>query len=300
MRTGLASCRTAGQAIHRRAERAICVCLAFEWGSPNCGCLAEQMWITSLIHERGVAGAKATCLSSAAKGIQGQEGCVQGYLLLLWRAWDPQSAFCRNVSLIPLHVDAMCPWTLPDHHLHPACWVCVSRSVVSNSAWTVAHQAPQSMEFSRQEYWNGLPSSSPGDLPDLGIEPWSPALQAILYRLSYQRSPTFVQAPRQTQETIHSPSKAHREAKPPHQAVVQYLRFLAWESQVERLWKGNSQMLHWVPMPPVSWQPYNKLSCWGLKRWGWGAMSVNWLTYGWFFPILSTSHPGDVTHCSFS
>ena len=86
---------------------------------------------------------------------------------------------------------------------------------MSNSAWTVAHQAPQSMEFSRQEYWNGLPSSSPGDLPDLGIEPWSPALQAILYRLSYQRSPTFVQAPRQTQETIHSPSKAHREAKPP-------------------------------------------------------------------------------------
>ena len=44
--------------------------------------------------------------------------------------------------------------------------------------WTVAYQAPQSMEFSRQEYWSGLPFSSPGDLPDPGIEPWSPALQA--------------------------------------------------------------------------------------------------------------------------
>ena len=44
--------------------------------------------------------------------------------------------------------------------------------------WTVAHQAPLSMEFFRQEYWNGLPFPSPGDLPDPGIEPGSPALQA--------------------------------------------------------------------------------------------------------------------------
>ena len=44
--------------------------------------------------------------------------------------------------------------------------------------WTVAHQAPQSMEFSRQEYWSGLPFPSPGDLPNPGIEPGSPALQA--------------------------------------------------------------------------------------------------------------------------
>ena len=44
--------------------------------------------------------------------------------------------------------------------------------------WTVAHQAPPSMGFSRQEYWSGLPFSSPGDLPDPGIEPSSPTLQA--------------------------------------------------------------------------------------------------------------------------
>ena len=43
--------------------------------------------------------------------------------------------------------------------------------------WTVAYQAPQSMEFSRQEYWSGLPFPSPGDLPNWGIEPGSPALQ---------------------------------------------------------------------------------------------------------------------------
>ena len=44
--------------------------------------------------------------------------------------------------------------------------------------WTVAHQAPLSMGFFRQEYWSGLPCPPPGDLPNLGIEPRSPALQA--------------------------------------------------------------------------------------------------------------------------
>ena len=44
--------------------------------------------------------------------------------------------------------------------------------------WTVAHQAPLFMGFSRQEYWSELPFPSLGDLPDPGIKPGSPALQA--------------------------------------------------------------------------------------------------------------------------
>ena len=44
--------------------------------------------------------------------------------------------------------------------------------------WSVAHQAPLSMGFSRQEYWSGLPFPSPGDLPDPGIKPSSLILQA--------------------------------------------------------------------------------------------------------------------------
>ena len=44
--------------------------------------------------------------------------------------------------------------------------------------WTVAYQTPPSMGFSRQEYWSGLPFPSPGDLPDPGIKPVSPELQA--------------------------------------------------------------------------------------------------------------------------
>ena len=49
---------------------------------------------------------------------------------------------------------------------------------LSATPWTVACQAPLSMGFSRQEYWSGLLFPSPGDLPDPGIEPRSPALQA--------------------------------------------------------------------------------------------------------------------------
>ena len=44
--------------------------------------------------------------------------------------------------------------------------------------WTIAYQAPPSMEFSRQEYWSGLPFPSPEDLPNPGMEPGSPAFQA--------------------------------------------------------------------------------------------------------------------------
>ena len=59
------------------------------------------------------------------------------------------------------------------------CCAVLSCSMVSDSAipWTVAHQAPLSMGFSRQEYRSRLPFCSPGDLPNPGIESRSPALQ---------------------------------------------------------------------------------------------------------------------------
>ena len=63
-----------------------------------------------------------------------------------------------------------------DLNQDPACvYVC---SVISDSAtpWSAACQAPLSMEFSRQEYWSGLPFSPPGDLPDPEIKLMSPAL----------------------------------------------------------------------------------------------------------------------------
>ena len=55
--------------------------------------------------------------------------------------------------------------------------------------WTADHWSPLSMDFSRQEYWSGLPFLSPGYLPDPGNEPRSPASQQILYCLGHQGSP---------------------------------------------------------------------------------------------------------------
>ena len=54
----------------------------------------------------------------------------------------------------------------------------LSRVRLFATPWTVAYQAPLSMGFSRQGYWSGLPFPSPEDLPDPGIEPMSPTLQA--------------------------------------------------------------------------------------------------------------------------
>ena len=68
---------------------------------------------------------------------------------------------------------------------HSCCLV----AVMSDSfviPWTVAHQAPQSLGFPRQEYWSELPFASPGTLPNPGMEPMFPALQADSLPLSHQ------------------------------------------------------------------------------------------------------------------
>ena len=69
--------------------------------------------------------------------------------------------------------------------------VCESLSGVRLFAtpWTVAYQAPLTMGFSRQEYWSGLPFPSPGDFPDPGFDPGSPALQADSLPSEPQGSP---------------------------------------------------------------------------------------------------------------
>ena len=71
-----------------------------------------------------------------------------------------------------------------------------SFSVVSNSfetPWTVAHQAPQTMGFSRHEYWSGLPLPPPGDLHNLGVKPMSPASPAgRIFTTEPPGKPTFI------------------------------------------------------------------------------------------------------------
>ena len=130
--------------------------------------------------------------------------------------------------------------TFPTFMCFMLCFMSSPASFI-HTPWTVAHQAPLSMGFSRQEYWSGLLCPPPGDLPNPGIKPRSPALQAdslpseppgkpkntgvgslsllqgifltqelnlgllhcrwILYELSYQGSPVFTAAPFTTAET---------------------------------------------------------------------------------------------------
>ena len=72
--------------------------------------------------------------------------------------------------------------------------MCCARALQSHltrfkTPWTVARQASLSVEFSRHEYWSGLPFPPPGDLPDPGIKPESPALQADSLLNEPQESP---------------------------------------------------------------------------------------------------------------
>ena len=81
---------------------------------------------------------------------------------------------CRSGTESELTFSLSQSLVLAQHH----CACLLSRSVF-DTPWTIAHQAPLSMGFSRQEYWNRLPFLSPGHLPDSGIEPvslLSPAL----------------------------------------------------------------------------------------------------------------------------
>ena len=73
--------------------------------------------------------------------------------------------------------------------------MCLSQSCLTlcNPMDYIFHQAPLSIEFSRQEYWSGLPFPSSWDLPDLGIEPWSLALYWLLFLVLYHQIP-FQQA----------------------------------------------------------------------------------------------------------
>ena len=81
----------------------------------------------------------------------------------------PSGSFHKPLILLHQRADRLKPQSQktnqPDHTDHA-------------TPWTVAYQAPLSMGFSRQQCWSGLPFPSPGDLPNPGIKPGSPTLQA--------------------------------------------------------------------------------------------------------------------------
>ena len=111
------------------------------------------------------------------------------FTFMHWRRkWQPTPVFLSGESQGQRSLVGCCLWGCTESDTDwsdlaaaAASIESVKVKVVSDSAqppWTVAHQAPLSMEFSRQEYWSGLPFPSPGDLPNPGIELGYPALQA--------------------------------------------------------------------------------------------------------------------------
>ena len=95
----------------------------------------------------------------------------------------------------------------------------VSHSVLSASAIprTVAHQDPLPMRFSRQEHWNGLPFPSPGDRPDPGVEPGSPALRAD--SLPSEPPGKATQAGLLPCRALHAPCRKHSFLHPVHPSI---------------------------------------------------------------------------------
>ena len=92
-------------------------------------------------------------------------------------------------------------YLLPSSHTHThththahtrVCVLTLSRVQLFATPWTVTHQALWSMGFSRQEYWSGLPFPSPGDLPNPGIKPGCPTLQADSLLSEPPGKPTIV------------------------------------------------------------------------------------------------------------
>ena len=97
--------------------------------------------------------------------------------VFLWHVFRPFTSLQISFLLVKSRLKIWGPLFGNTEHHRGVCVIC---SVMSDFAtpWTLACQTPLSMEFSRQEYWAGLPLLSPGDLTDPGIEPRSPALQA--------------------------------------------------------------------------------------------------------------------------
>ena len=132
--------------------------------------------------------------------------------------------------------------------------------------WTVAHQAPLSMGFSRQEYWSGLPLPSPGDLPSPGIEPGLPHCRQTLYYLSHQGSSKW-------NRSVMSNSLCPMNCRPPGSSVhgIFQARVLEWVtisfSRGSSLPRDRTQVSHIVS---------RHLTVWATKQVKWSGIPISW------------------------
>ena len=115
----------------------------------------------------------------------------------------------------------------------------VSRVWLFATPWTIAHQAPPSMKFSRQEYWSGLPFPHPGDLPNPGIQPSSCAAPVLAARALVFLA-AFVLKGRWGWASL----VAQMVKNPPAMQEI-WVRFLDWEDSLEKEMATLSSILAW-------------------------------------------------------
>ena len=130
--------------------------------------------------------------------------------------------------------------------LRPEIFTCIELTHYQ-SPWTVAHQAPLFMEFSRQQYWGGLPSPSPKDLPDPWIKPRFPALQADSLPAGLPRSLLSFSLVAQSCPTLCDPMNRSMPGLPVHHQLPQ-------STQTHIHWVGDAiQPFHPLssPSPPA-------------------------------------------------
>ena len=141
---------------------------------------------------------------------------------------------------------------------------------------TVASQAPLSMGFSRQEYWSGLPFPSPEELPNAGIEPWSPAWQADSLPFELQGSLIMDRDAKILSKILANNIERtiHRDQPPPTAQAVKILpasqqtqetqvQSLGREDPLEKEMAAHSGILAWII--PQTEEP-DRLQYMGLQR----------------------------------
>ena len=119
-------------------------------------------------------------MQSALRGADQPPWRIWPLLIVTWveHGWvHLQLCLWGHPTARPLKISMLETWSMLSHGFETEV-KSLSRVWLFATPWIVAYHAPPSMGFSRQEYWSGLPFPSPGDLPDPGIEPESPAFQA--------------------------------------------------------------------------------------------------------------------------
>ena len=135
--------------------------------------ISWKLWIKLLF--RGLSDANTEFSQLKVVGQGGSRHLMLFTTSLVWTRFSVVLSKAGEYKYVSMGVFSLCMWSL---------------SVVSNSLWPHegAHHAPPSMGFSRQEFWSGLPSPSPGDLLTQGLNPGLLHCRQMLYRLSHHRS----------------------------------------------------------------------------------------------------------------